>query len=1000
MSNQPFRVSGFGLIDRDHPIEFSFNGRNYIGFKGDTLASALLANGVRLFARSFKFHRPRGVFGSGFDEPNALVQVGIEGKSTPNERATILEIYQGMSASSVNVWPSVFFDLLSVNNIFSSLLPAGFYYKTFMWPASFWPIYEFFIRKSAGLGRVPIHKDPDRYDKKHMHCDVLIVGAGVSGLASALVCARSGARVIIVDQRSRLGGSRFSDFVSIDNKSIKSWVSDIETQLSLMKDCRVLKNTTAVIHSDHNYVVLSEKVAEDDIEKKNLFIPRERLWKVRAKKVIYATGALERPIVFQNNDLPGVMLVSAVSELINCYGVCPGKKVVLAGNNDSIYSLARDLQACGAKIVALFDARQNSDLKNKFLSDSTFPIFMGKAPLRAFGRRKISSVTYGSVNKDGIIMREVNSNKFNCDLLCISGGYDPNLNLFSQAGGNVSFNSKFNALRGTRPPKNISIIGAAAGELNLPDALSSAFMQGLKIVKSMGFNASSVNKVVTKGSYDLGDITPVWCVDNKNSRTKQFVDLHNDVTVSDIELAALEGYESIEHFKRYTTSGMGPDQGKTGNVNALALLAKILKVSPDLLGTTSFRPPYIPTTFGALAGRELGNLAEPIRITALHNWHQEAGAIFEDVGQWKRPWYYPKIDEKFHNSVNRECLSVRTSVGIFDASTLGKINIYGPDAGEFLNRIYVNRFDNLKIGSCRYGLICGEDGMIMDDGVTSRLGEKEWLMNTTTGNASKVFHWLDDWLQCEWPELKVFLTSVSSQWSTITVAGPNARKVISQIVKDIDLSNNAFPHLTFKNALILGINVRILRVSFTGELSYEINIPSRYALSLWENLMNIGKPYDITPFGTEALHTLRAEKGYIAIGHETDGSVSPEDIGFGWMMKNRNSFLGYRSLLLENIKRKNRKQLVGLMPETHIPEGSQVLSEHLSENNTNTNIGHVTSSYYSPSLKRPIALALISEGRSKVGTEVKVLGATNSKTINAQVVAPTFYDISGDRLNV
>ena len=998
MKKQPFRVEGLGDIERNRPIMFTFNGKTYTGFKGDTLASALLANGVILVGRSFKYHRPRGIFGVGVDDPNALVQIGVHGRSTPNERATTTEIFEGLIAKSVNVWPSLRYDILAINNSFSSMLPAGFYYKTFMWPASFWPIYEYFIRKAAGLGTVPKFEDPDTYEKKYVHCDLLIVGGGIAGLVAAHVSAKAGTRVILADERANLGGSKFNSEVTINNKPVKKWVSDIESELESIGDCMVLKRTTAVIHSDHNFVVLREKIIKPNNHSSHTMIS-QRLWKVRAKSVIYATGALERPMVFQNNDLPGVMLGSAVTDLIHRYGVCPGKNVAIAGNNASIYTLAEDLKACGANIVALSDSRKKSDNNENLAFDSEFPVFMGQAPICAFGKKKIRSVSFGPVNIDTAISQNKDDKKIDCDLLCLSGGYDPNLNLIAQAGGSVSFDTEVSSFNCQSIPKDIFLIGAAAGNFDLQDTISKSLNIVKKIIKQNGTSVFPDIVYQTKGSKSLNAVSPVWYVQSKKSNNKQFVDLHNDVTVSDIDLSVREGYKSIEHFKRYTTSGMGPDQGKIANVNALGILSKKIDINPQSIGTTRFRPPYTPITFGALAGRDLGDLAEPIRITALNVWHQESKAVFENVGQWKRPWYYPKNEETMEAAVNRECKAVRKSVGIFDASTLGKIELVGPDAGELLNRIYINRFDDLKVGSCRYGIICGDDGMVIDDGVTSRLEDKRWLMTTTTGNASKVFHWIDEWLQCEWPELDVFLTSVSSHWSTITIAGSNARNVLLELAGDVDVSNSSFPHHTWKIIKIFGVVARVFRVSFTGELSYEINIPSRYAHSLWESIISIGERYDITPFGTESLHTLRAEKGYIVVGHETDGSVTPDDIGFGWMMRKRKDFIGHRSLSRESIIGEKRPQLVGLLPETYIPEGAQVLSDEISGSDKQS-IGHVTSSYNSPSLGIPIALGLIQGGRSLIGSNIRIIGPSNSMSVNAKIVSHCFYDPNGDRLNV
>ena len=997
MRNKIRRLEQIDRVDRDKPIKFYFNNRAYSAFEGDTLASALLANGVKLVSRSFKFHRPRGIFGSWYEEPNALVQTGLRSDSTPNQRATTVELFDGLRAKSVNVWPNLHFDILSINDKISSIFPAGFYYKTFMWPHFLWPIYEYLIRHSAGLGRVPEAPDQSSYEKQNIHCDILVIGGGVSGLAAALSAAKSGARTIIVDDRAELGGPKFDNKAHISGQSIKSFTSHVEHILNKNPDCEIFTRTSAFMHGDHNFIVLNQKVSDHIHPELRGNLPRERLLKVRAGQVIYATGALERSLVFENNDRPGTMLCSAVSEYINNFGICPGKRVVISGNNDTIYILARDLLNAGAEIVAISDARKRELAVTASEFNKDLPVYFEQAPIKTHGRQCVRAVTFGRVSSDGFISALDKNKKFECDLLCLSGGFDPNLSLFCQSGGDAVFNNESSLIYPNNSPKNVHLVGSSSGIFCLRDAYNNGLKVGIRASELEGFSCSLKVELEECSDNNLGYFQPVWGLSSVHKRPKDFVDLHNDVIGDDIRLAVQEGYQSIEHFKRYTTTGMGPDQGKTGNINAMVLLAKHLGKKVSEIGLTRYRAPWVPVTFGAFAGRDLGILSEPIRKTSLHYWHEDNGAIFEDVGQWKRPRYYPQAGESIDDAVVRECHGVRNELGIFDASTLGKIEISGPDSGKFLNRIYTNKFDNLSIGSCRYGLMLKEDGMIMDDGVTSRLDEHNWFMTTTTSNSSLVFNWLDEWLQCEWPSLKVFITSVTGQWSNITIAGPNSRKLLAE-VSDINTENSHFPHLTWQAVNLFNIECRVFRISFTGELSYEINVPSQYAQFIWNRLIDIGKKFSITPFGTETLHVLRAEKGYIAVGHDTDGTVTPNDLGLVKMLKSDGDYIGRRSLYRSDTSREGRLQFIGLLLDERVPEGAPIV-EIKGDYSSRIKTGYVSSSYYSPTLDSPLALGFLQDGLSRLGDSVQVAIPVQGRNVDAKIVSPVFYDPSGERLN-
>jgi len=998
MTGAQFRLPSGGRIDRERPVSFSFDGERYSGYAGDTLASALLANGVRLVGRSFKYHRPRGVVTDGVEEPNALVQLGIGAAGEPNARATQVEIHDGLAAASQNCWPSVRFDAGAVNGLLGALIPAGFYYKTFMWPGRWWMKYEYFIRRAAGLGRAPTGSDPDTYDKSYAHCDLLVIGAGPSGLAAAHAAGRTGARVLVVDERPEPGGHLPGTRQTINDAPAEEWVSAMLADLADMEDVRILSRATALGYYDHNYVTVLERRTDHIPYRERRGRVRQRLWKVRARQVVLATGAHERPLVFRNNDRPGVMLASAAQSYVNRYAVRPGSNAVVFTNNDTAYDPALDLADAGARVTLVDVRTELSDVRRSQLRRRGIELLAGHAVTDVRGAKAVTGVRVAALTAAGSAYAGGNR-KIPCDLVCMSGGWNPAIHLFSQSGGRLAFDET----KGAFVPGEARQAQLSAGGCNGTGALAFALSEGREAGKAAaaacGFRKRGGTALPKVDVLEETPIRLLWTVPSRDSNhrlDKHFVDFQNDVTAADIALAAREGYRSVEHLKRYTTTGMGTDQGKTSNVNALAILSETLGADIAATGTTTFRPPYAPATFGALAGRDVGELSDPVRTTPMHRWHVEQGAEFEDVGQWKRPWYYPRDGESMREAVDRECLAVRNAVGILDASTLGRIDVQGADAAEFLERICTNSWKRLAVGRCRYGLMCTEDGMVFDDGVTLRLGEHRFLVHTTSGNAARVLAWMEEWLQTEWPELEVYCTSVTEQLATASISGPLARRLLAELTTDIDLDKDAFPFMSWRDGHVAGLPARVARVSFTGESSFEINVPAGYGLSLWTALMHSGQRYGITPYGTEAMHVLRAERGFIIAGQDTDGTVTPIDLGMGWLVSRSKDFIGRRSLERADTTRDDRKQLVGLLtdnPEEVLPEGGQIVDAVTGL--PMRMIGHVTSSYFSANLGRSIALALVEGGRDRRGESVMV--PLERVVMSARITEPRFFDPGGER---
>ncbi len=997
-ARQPRRLPSGGRIDRTKTLEFTFNRRRYHGYGGDTLASALLANGVEVVGRSFKYHRPRGIVAGGAEEPNAIVQLGRGVGALPNYRATQIELYYGLHARSVNCWPSVDLDLGALTGVFARLLPAGFYYKTFMWPPRLWMWYEHYIRRAAGLGTVPSGPDPDHYDKRNAHCDVLVVGAGPAGLAAALAAARCGARVVLADEQNELGGSLLGMRERIDYAPALDWVRASTAELAASPNVRLLPRTTAFGYYGHNFIALLER-RSDHLPPGSGSSSRQRLWRVRAKEVVLATGAIERPLVFSNNDRPGVMLASAVSTYVNRYAVAPGSRAVVFTNNDGAYQTALDLQAAGVTVGAIIDVRPPSEGHAQArVSERGLQVIAGHAVVDVNGGSRVEGVKIMRLDADGQRV-EGPLHYLKADLVAVSGGWNPAVHLHAQSGGRPTYDEDRACFVPGAAVQHERSAGACNGAFALGAGLAEGFAAGAGAAADAGHGDGTPPAAPETFDRPTEPIRAMWVVPSSlpTSRApKKFVDFQNDTSAADIALAVREGYHSVEHVKRYTALGFGTDQGKLGNVIGAGVLAQSLGCDLAATGTTTFRPAYTPVTFGAIGGRDAHELYDPIRTTAIHAWHEENGAQFENVGQWKRPWFYPRSGESMHDAVNRECLTTRESLGILDASTLGKIDVRGPGAAEFLDRVYTNGWKKLAVGRCRYGLMLGEDGMVMDDGVTSRLGEQHYHMTTTTGGAAHVMSWLERWLQTEWPDLPVYLTSVTDHWATVSLAGPNSRRLMSELCRDIDFSREAFPFMSVREGTVAGIAARVFRISFSGELGYEINVNANFAYHLWERCMSVGEAFNITPYGTEAMHVLRAEKGFVIVGQDTDGSVTPQDLGMDWICSKHKDFIGKRSLSREDSVRDDRKQLVGLLtedPREVLPEGTQ-LTRHPAAPVPVPMVGHVSSSYFSACLGHSIALALVKGGRDLTG-ETVFAPLSDGRVLPAKICSPVFYDPEG-----
>ena len=994
---QEFRLKKEGLINRNKLIKFKFNGKNYSGYEGDTLASALLANGIHLIGRSFKYHRPRGFFGAGVDEPNAKLQVKINGYSEPNINATEIELVEGLSASSQNCWPSVNFDIGAINNFLNKFFPAGFYYKTFMWPKSFWyRVYEPFIRKAAGLGVASLEKDNERYDHKYEYCDLLVTGSGPAGLSSAYAAAKNGAKVILAEDKPRFGGSLLTDNVTIDNLSGKEWANKIISELKAMPNV-IVKNRSQIFgYYDHNMMVMFEKTG-DHLEKKSKFTPRQRLWYIRAKEVLLSTGSIERPIVFGNNDTPGVFLSAAAKEYMKVYGVLIGKRPVIFTNNDSAYETAIEFKKNGVNPIIL-DTREN---QNSELIDEArnldIDIKFSYAVINANGYKKVKSATIGKLNKNKDSFENIET--INCDCICVSGFWTPTVHLASQSGNKLKFSEKIDAFIPDKSKQKEHSIGASNGSFTLKETIESGFKLGSEVSKNITKKDEQV-QIPKSNEPKYSSHDKFWCSPlPKGKNYKRFVDFQNDVAVSDIEVALREGYRSIEHVKRYTTLGMATDQGRTSNLNGLQLVANVEKKIVPQVGHTTFRPPFTPVTIGTLVGREIGKEYMPTRKTPMHSWHEKNNAVWVDAGAWKRPRYYKRGNENLFEASKREAKNVREHVGICDVTTLGKIDIKGPDAAEFLNRVYTNAWLKLPVGKARYGVMLREDGIVMDDGTTTRISENHYHMTTTTAQAANVLSHLEYYLQIVWPELNVNVVSTTEQWAGAALAGPKSRDVLSKLFPDLDVTNEGLPFMGYTEGKLFGIDAKIFRISFSGELAYEINVKSDNGLFMWEKIIEIGKEFNMQPYGTEALSTLRIEMGHVA-GPELDGRTIPYDVSLDGMVSKKKDFIGKRSLQKEAFTRDDRQKIVGLVPldkKSSIPEGS-----HLVENKNAKypipKLGHVSSSCWSVENNNPFSLAIIKDGKNMIGKKLFAVSPLKNTSIEVEVISSHYVDHEGKRV--
>ncbi|MEV5911368.1 sarcosine oxidase subunit alpha family protein [Streptomyces chartreusis] len=934
----PFRHPTRGRIRRDEPLTFTFDGTEYQGFRGDTLASALLAGGVIQAGTSIKLGRPRGIFSAGVEEPNAVVQIE-EPFPEPMLPATTVELYDGLVASSL-----------------------------------------------TGQGRLATEPDPARYDAVHAHCDLLIVGAGPAGLAAAAAAARSGARVILADDQPEPGGSLLGTGEHLD------WVDEVTARLAAAPEVRVLSRTTVFGHYDDNHLLAVERRTNHLGADAPEHVARERVWRIRARRVVLATGAHERSLAFADNDRPGVMLAASARTYVNRYGVLPGRHAVVLTTNDSAYAAALDLAAAGLSVTAVVDTRPEPGEWAERARAAGIEVLAGHAVTGTAGEARLSAVTVAPYGESA------GQREFAADLLLVSGGWNPVVHLFSQSGGRLRHDEALGSFVPDSTRQAVEVAGAASGAADLAAVLAQGAAAGARAVEAEGYSPTTPRLPAPVAQPRPTPPMHVYALPCA-AGAPRFVDLQRDVTVDDLARATGAGLRSVEHTKRYTTAGTANDQGRTSGVLAGGIVAELLGVDVSELGTTTFRPPYIPVSFAALAGRDRGALSDPVRTTALHEWHAAHGALFENVGQWKRPWYYPLAGEDMEAAVLRECRATRESVGFMDASTLGKIDVQGPDAAVFLDRLYTNMMSTLKVGMIRYGVMCRPDGMVFDDGTVIRVAQDRFLVTTTTGNAAAVLDWMEEWHQTEWPELKVHCTSVTEQWATVALVGPKSREVLGSLAPELAVANDDFPFMAWRETTIAGITARVCRISFSGELAYEINVSPWQALALWEAVHEAGAPYGITPYGTETMHVLRAEKGYPIIGQDTDGTVTPQDLGMSWVVsKKKPDFIGKRSYARADTARPDRKHLVGLLPEdpgTFLPEGTHLIAEGVLLTPPVPMLGHVTSSYRSAALGRTFALALVKGGRDRIGE--RLFAPVGDRLVPVTVASPVLYDPEGAR---
>jgi sarcosine oxidase subunit alpha len=947
--SSPFRTTDGGRVDRDSTVSFTFNDRDFTGHPGDTLASALLASGVHQITTSIKLGRPRGITAAWAEDTGGLVQVEHPFPE-PMLLATTVELFEGLVARGI-----------------------------------------------PGQGRLAEIADTAKYDATHVHTDVLVAGAGPAGLAAALTAARAGARIVLLDEQSEAGGALLGSTDTIDGRPALDWVADAVAELATYPDVLHLQRTTAFGHYDDGFILALQRRTDHLGAEAPAAVSRQRVWRIRARRIVVAAGAHERPVVFTDNDRPGIMLAHGARTFLHRYGVKVGERVVVFTTNDSAYPSALDLHDAGVTVAAIIDARPEVSVDLLSECDARgITVKVGSAVTGTRGEARVTHALVASPSDDAL-------EPVACDALLVSGGWNPAVHLFSQARGKLRYDEVLGAFVPGEKLDGVSVAGSANGILDLPGCLRDGREAGTAAVAELGF-ATRSNALAgeSDSSRKPAPGLVLWYVPDAKSATSQFVDLQRDATVADLVRAVGAGMRSMEHIKRYTTIGTAHDQGKTSGVVASGITAALLDAPVEDLGVTTFRPPYTPVAFAALAGRSRGSLFDPERVTAVHDWHVERGAVFEDVGQWKRPRYYPRAGEDMDTAVLRECAAVRAGVGILDGSTLGKIDVQGVDAGQFLDMLYTNMMSNLKVGMVRYGVMCGVDGMVIDDGTVMRLDDNRFQVFTTTGGAAHILDWMEEWLQTEWPHLKVRLTSVTEQWHTFPVVGPKSRDIIGAVFPDVDVSNEAFPFMAWRDTSIDGVHVRVARVSFSGELAYEVNVMGWYATALWKKLVAAGQPYGITPYGTETMHVLRAEKGYPIIGQDTDGTNTPQDLGMSWAVsKKKVDFIGKRSFTRSENLNPLRKQFVGLLPidaETVLPEGAQIIeavADGVLPSPPVPMLGHVTSSYRSAELGRPFALALLEGGHARLGETVHV--PVDGTLVPVEITGSVLVDPEGAR---